>query len=98
LPEVSRFFGLLIYLYYNDHPPPHFHVRYGKHEAQIDIRTLEVIAGSLPRPQLALALAWGFLRQGALMNAWEAVSKSKHPGRIPPLEGKKKARKKKGKK
>lgn len=97
MPEVSRFLGILIFLYYKDHPPPHFHARYGKHEAQIDIRTLEVIAGSLPRPQLAFVITWGFLRQRALMNAWTAASQDKHPGRIAPLEGKS-AKGKKGKK
>jgi len=98
MPEVSRFLGILIFLYYKDHPPPHFHAQYGKHAAQIDIRTLEVIAGSLPRPQLALVLAWGFLRQRELMQAWEAVSNDKRPGRIAPLDGGKKKGGKGGKK
>ena len=48
MPEVSRFYGIVIRLYYNDHNPPHFHARYGGMEAVIDIRTLAVISGRLP--------------------------------------------------
>ena len=98
VPELSRFLGILIFMYYDDHPPPHFHAKYGKHEVQVDISSMKVIAGSLPRPQLAFVVAWGLLNQGALFKAWEAVTKGKHPGKIPPLTGKKGGGKKKGKK
>jgi len=48
MPEISRFFGILIAMNYNDHPPPHFHARYGNNKAIIDIRTLRLLEGELP--------------------------------------------------
>ncbi|XGV97079.1 MAG: DUF4160 domain-containing protein [Leptolyngbya sp. BL-A-14] len=47
MPEISRFFGIIIAMYYNDHPPPHFHVRYGHQKAIISIQTLTLLEGSL---------------------------------------------------
>ena len=48
MPTVSRFFGIVIQMFWREHAPPHFHALYGEHEALIDIRTLEVIQGRLP--------------------------------------------------
>ena len=93
MPELSRFLGMLIFMYFKDHPPPHFHAKYGKHEVQIEISTMQVMAGQLPRPQLALVVAWGLLNQRALMRAWDAVSKDHAPGKIPPLGGSSKTKK-----
>ncbi len=42
MPEVSRFYGIVIALYYNEHNPPHFHAKYGEYKAEIDIRTLQI--------------------------------------------------------
>lgn len=47
MPEVSRFFGIIVTLNYNDHPPPHFHVRYGEQRAIVDINSLRVLEGKL---------------------------------------------------
>jgi len=55
MPEISRFFGIIMAMYYEDHAPPHFHVRYGDHRA---IETLEAIAGRLPPRALGLVLEW----------------------------------------
>jgi hypothetical protein len=49
MPRISQFFGILIYMYYNDHAPPHFHAEYGGSEALYEIETLRVYAGELPR-------------------------------------------------
>jgi hypothetical protein len=56
MPELARFFGLIITMYWNDHPPPHFHVRYGSQRALIDIETLSIIAGSLSPRTLGLVI------------------------------------------
>jgi hypothetical protein len=48
MPELSRFYGIIIRMFWEDHSPPHFHAIYGNHEALVDIRTSELIAGSLP--------------------------------------------------
>ena len=55
MPELCRFFGIIIRMYYNDHDPPHFHAVYGENEALIEIDTLAVVPGELPRQALALA-------------------------------------------
>lgn len=91
MPELSRFFGIVIYMYLKDHNPPHFHVKYGNHWAQIQISTMRVMSGGLPRPQLAYVVTWGLHNQYALMKAWEAAVKDRPPGKIEPLViGKKK--------
>ena len=53
MPEISRFFGIIIAIYYNDHNPPHFHAKYGEHEALVEINNGKVIAGKLPQRALA---------------------------------------------
>jgi hypothetical protein len=49
MPEVSRFYGIIIALYYNEHNPPHFHAKYGEFQAEIDIRTLQILNGEIPK-------------------------------------------------
>lgn len=56
MPTISRFFGILISMYYDDHLPPHFHVKYAEHRARVTIDTLEINDGRLPRRVFALAL------------------------------------------
>ena len=56
MPEISRFFGIVIQMYYNDHAPPHFHARYGGHKALIAIETLAVLNGHLPPRTLGLVV------------------------------------------
>lgn len=85
MPRLSSFLGIVIYMYFRDHSPPHFHAKYGKYEAQIAIGSTKVIRGSLPRPQLVLATAWAMLNHDALIKAWELASNRKNPGKIPPL-------------
>ena len=59
MPTISAFYGILIRMFYSDHPPPHFHARYGDFEATVDIGTLEVIEGQLPSRALNLVREWG---------------------------------------
>ena len=61
MPTISAFYGILIQMFWQDHAPPHFHALYGEFEALIDIRTLAVIRGSLPRRALALVREWATL-------------------------------------
>jgi hypothetical protein len=69
MPTLSIFFGIVIRMYYDDHPPPHFHAIYGEHEAKIGIETLELIDGKLPRRALELVLDWAELHQE--LDQWE---------------------------
>ena len=54
MPTISRFYGITIRMFYNDHPPPHFHVEYGEFKAEMAIETLQVLAGRLPRHVLGM--------------------------------------------
>lgn len=56
MPTISTFYGIVIQMFWRDHAPPHFHALYGEHEALIDIQTLAVREGDLPRRALALVL------------------------------------------
>jgi hypothetical protein len=58
VPEISRFFGIVVQMFYDDHSPPHFHARYGRHQAVIGIRGLTVLKGHLPPRALGLVMEW----------------------------------------
>lgn len=86
MPEVSRFFGIVIALYYNDHAPPHFHAKYAGQDAAIDIQSGEVTEGSLNRRALKLVEEWRQAHVDELMEDWD-LARSRHPlNRIAPLE------------
>jgi hypothetical protein len=86
MPEISRFFGIIISMYYSDHNPPHFHARYGEHKAEITIGTLTVIAGRLPPRALGLVMEWAALHRDDLMVDWELARQVAELNRIAPLE------------
>lgn len=85
MPTLSIFYGIVIYIYWFDHAPPHIHARYAEHEVQIDIQKLSVLEGSLPKRALAMVLEWTREHQAELAAAWEAASSGAAPGRIAPL-------------
>jgi len=58
MPTISMFYGIIIQMYWNDHAPPHFHVRYSEYRATVGIQKIEVLAGSLPRNAERLTLEW----------------------------------------
>ena len=86
MPELSRFFGIVIRMYVNDHYPAHFHACYGEFEALIDIDTLAVYRGELPRRALALVLEWATLHRDELRQDWEQARKGQTLQPIAPLE------------
>ena len=86
MPEVSRFFGIVIRIHYNDHQPAHFHAVYGEHEALIEIQTLDVYRGELPRRALALVLEWAAVRRNELRHDWDLARSGRPPEPIQPLE------------
>ena len=85
MPTLSTFYGILIQMFWKDHPPPHFHAVYAEHEALIDIQTLAVIQGGLPRRALALMLEWAQVHQAELLEDWQLCSQNQHPKKIQPL-------------
>ena len=86
MPEISRFFGIVIAMYYNDHQPPHFHARYAGHKALIAIETLNVLEGSLPPRTLGLAVEWAALHRQDLLTNWERARRQEPLNAINPLE------------
>lgn len=86
MPAISRFFGILITMYYNDHLPPHFHVRYGAANAQVGIETLAIVEGELPRRVLALVLEWASQHRDELRANWALARASQPLNPIEPLD------------
>jgi hypothetical protein len=86
MPEISRFFGIIVTLYYNDHPPPHFHVRYGNQKAIVDIHNLTVLQGYLSSRVLNLVKEWATEHQSELLENWELACKAQPLEPIDPLE------------
>lgn len=86
MPEISRFFGVVIRMNFNDHSPPHFHARYGSHVASIAISNLSVLRGTLPPRVLGLVLEWAAMHRRELIVDWELASAGRTPNRIQPLE------------
>ena len=85
MPRISAFYGIVIVMYFGDHPPPHFHARYGAHEAQIAIATGEILHGSLPRRALRLVQEWTDLHRGDLVADWERAEREEPLVSIDPL-------------
>lgn len=86
MPEISRFLGIIIAMYYDEHNPPHFHVRYNEHRASISIKDLALISGKLPPKVFGLVMEWASQHQQELMNDWELAEQSKILKSIDPLE------------
>ena len=85
MPTISVFYGIVIQMYWEDHAPPHLHALYGEHEALVDIRTLEILRGSLPRRAQALVLEWAALHRAEIAENWNLCATRQSPRRIPPL-------------
>ena len=85
MPEVSRFLGIIIALYYKEHEPPHFHAKYGGQRAVFSIADLRLLEGSLPPRVVSLVLEWAFQHRPALMEDWELARAEKPLAKIPPL-------------
>jgi hypothetical protein len=85
MPVVSSFYGILIYFYFEDHNPPHFHAKYGEYEALIDIQTLGIIRGSLPSKAHSLVVEWAAIHKIELMKDWELAKSNQQPEKIEPL-------------
>ncbi len=85
MPEVCRFFGIIITMNYNDHSPPHFHARYGDERAIIDISTLQVLGGRLTPRALGLVVEWATQHADELREDWLLARASQQLKSIPPL-------------
>ena len=86
MPTLSVFYGIAIQMFWHDHAPPHFHALYGEYEVLVNIQTLEILAGQLPRRAMALVMEWATEHQDELMEDWELCSKMQTPKKIAPLK------------
>ncbi|MEM8900749.1 MAG: DUF4160 domain-containing protein [Bacteroidota bacterium] len=82
MPEISRFYGIVIYMYFNDHNPPHFKAKYAEFEANILISNGTILNGDLPLSKLKLVSAWAEIHKEKLMAMWD----SKEFHKIEPLQ------------
>ncbi len=82
MPEITRFYGIIIKLFFGDHSPPHFHAVYGEHNALFSIDPLEMIEGDLPPRAKKLVLEWGGEYQAELSKMWQSQEFKK----LPPLQ------------
>ena len=86
MPELCRFFGIIITMFYDDHAPPHFHVRYGEHKAIMVIDSLMLLEGHLPPRALGLVAMWGARHQDELRDDWTLAEQRAPLKKIKPLE------------
>jgi len=85
MPEISRFFGIVIAIYYKEHQPAHFHAKYENQTGVFSIADLKLIEGNLPKRVISLVLEWAFENRDELMENWELAMAKKPLHKIPPL-------------
>ncbi len=85
MPEISRFLGIIIQMYRDEHPPPHFHAIYGEFSAQLSIRSPAIIRGKRPPLVLGYVIEWAVLHETELLQSWEAAQTNGLVGKIAPL-------------
>lgn len=86
MPLVSEFYGIKIYMYWEDHSPPHFHAEYGDNQVLIDIKDIVILRGLFPSKQLKIVLAWAELHRDELITNWESAKNHGTIEKIKPLQ------------
>lgn len=86
MPEISRFYGIIIRMYFQDHNPPHFHAEYQGMKAEYDIKTLEMLAGNLPNRAHVLVLEWASMHREKLLENWDKAQIPSQMDNIEPLK------------
>ena len=85
MPELSRFLGIVVYMLYDDHSPPHFHAQYGDYKISVEIGT-GVVQGRFPRRALKSLLEWYELYREQILEDWQLAELHEPLNPIPPLE------------
>ena len=85
MPEISRFYGIIVYMFFQDHSPPHFHVKYQNFEATVNIED-GIIKGEIPRRALRLIYEWLDMHQEELIENWRLSEQRKPLNKIEPLK------------
>ena len=86
MPELSRFYGIVISMYYSEHSPPHFHAKYGEEQASLRIDNGEILDGNLGRRALRLVREWRALHRAELQDEWMRARAREPLNKIEPLE------------
>ena len=86
MPRISEFFGVAIYMYFNDHLPPHFHAEYSEFEAVYAIDTLDILRGSLPRRAQSMVVEWALAHRAELRANWNRAREQMPLEQIEPLD------------
>jgi hypothetical protein len=85
MPEISRFYGLVVMMFFNEHNPPHFHVTYGEYKIIVDLND-EVVHGFMPKRALTLLFEWMELHKDELLANWDKCQRGITPDKIEPLK------------
>jgi len=85
MPEISRFLGIVIYMHFNEHNPPHFHAEYNEYKASIFIQNLGLMEGKLPSKVMSLVVEWAQNHQNELLVNWNSIQESGEYHKIQPL-------------
>ena len=85
MPVISRYFGIIIYMYWRDHAPPHFHAKYAGEEVEIEIESGKVL-GSMNRRALKMIQEWSEANKAELLSDWKLAEEQKELKEIKPLE------------
>lgn len=85
MPEISRFLGIVISMYYDEHNPPHFHARYGKFKISVEIET-GIVNGKFPKRELRAVFDWYDLHKDELIKDWQLATNDQPLNKIEPLE------------
>lgn len=85
MPEISRFLGIVIYMYFNEHNPPHFHAEYNEFKVAILIETLGIMEGKMPSKVLSLVIEWAQEHQQELLDDWKSIKATGQYHKIQPL-------------
>ncbi len=86
MPRVSQFYGVVIYMYFNDHLPSHFHAEYGGFEAVYAIDTLDLLRGELPRRAHIMVIEWALAHRNELRDNWRKAREQQPLDQIKPLD------------
>jgi len=86
MPEISIFYGIIIYIFYRDHEPPHFHAIYGEYQAIVSIDNLAILFGHLPPRALGLVMEWATIHQRELQKVWSQAKAHQPLDKIEPLK------------
>ena len=85
MPEICRFYGIVIAIFYNEHNPPHLYAKYGSDKVSIGIDGLTISDGSLPPRAMGLVIEWATCHRKECLNVWQQAKDNQQPNKIEPL-------------